>query len=293
MAIIIGTPGNDTEVGTNASDLISLGKGQDFGSGLQGNDIISGGGGDDILSGGDGRDRLLGGGGNDELLGESGADELNGDNGEDLLFGGGGNDLLRGGNGADELFGRGGDDVLLGGAGADVLEGGADSAVSLRSVGDGISEPGGFQVAQFDDDPLLARVVAGAAFGDDLPFPEDLSGLDIVWQVTVESTVPGVTIIEAEGVGDVITGGAGVDTFVVGADDGVDLLLGFERGVDRVELADGLEVAAFLTTSVSSDGVLAQISQFILERPDGTGSATVVIPDLFAPDALNDIFFPA
>lgn len=124
MAIIIGTPGDDTRTGTNQSDLIFLGRGNDVGFGLKGNDWLRGQAGNDLLSGGDARDRLVGGAGIDTLFGDSGDDTLLGEAGTDSLFGGSGNDSLRGGDDADLLAGREGQDRLVGGSGDDSLEGG-------------------------------------------------------------------------------------------------------------------------------------------------------------------------
>ncbi len=68
----------------------------------------------DILTGGPGNDTLNGNGGADELRGRNCNDVLRGDNGADDLFGGGGDDVLNGGS--DPLFGR---DECTGGDGTD------------------------------------------------------------------------------------------------------------------------------------------------------------------------------
>lgn len=103
-------------VGTNNSDAISGGPGDDIIFGLGGHDLLEGGGGNDILCGGDGNDLLRGGGGSDGLAGG---------NGNDRLEGQGDDDLLVGSAGFDRLYGQGGNDVLIGGTENDLLDGGA------------------------------------------------------------------------------------------------------------------------------------------------------------------------
>ena len=131
---------NDHISGTNLSEIILGGDGQD---------TLDGGGGADWLLGGTGRDRILGrkgadviegGDGSDVILAHKGTDTLHGDDGADTMFGGGDGDhlfggknadTLRGENGTDYLFGDGGQDTLDGGAGRDWLEGGAGSDMFL------------------------------------------------------------------------------------------------------------------------------------------------------------------
>ncbi len=84
MAIIIGTPLNNTLNGTAGADWVFA---------LEGNDTVSTGDGNDILLGEAGDDRLFGGNGNDTLIGGDGADLLNGGTGADIMYGGNGNDF--------------------------------------------------------------------------------------------------------------------------------------------------------------------------------------------------------
>ncbi|MGV3551732.1 Ig-like domain-containing protein [Rhizobium sp.] len=89
---IIGTPKNDTLIGTNVGERIV---------GQAGNDVIKGNGGDDNISGLAGNDIIDGGNGNDKIGGGSGNDKINGGNGNDIIAGWSGNDVLTGGKGAD------------------------------------------------------------------------------------------------------------------------------------------------------------------------------------------------
>ena len=146
--ILNGGPGDDTLVGTEHTQSVFLGDGNDSfvtGFGLAGepgvfvdggegndtvttaagNDEIHGGPGDDLLSGGDGNDTIFGGAGNDVLLGDAGDDELYGEDGDDDIGGGGGHDTIHGGAGHDTLKGHNGNDLLYGGDGRDWLIGGA------------------------------------------------------------------------------------------------------------------------------------------------------------------------
>jgi Ca2+-binding RTX toxin-like protein len=92
-ALITGTPGNDTLVGTNKSDVI-LGQG-----------------GNDTLRGANQSDDLRGGPGNDTIYGELGADVLRGQAGDDNLYGG--PDSTQGPQqNVDEYFCGGGFDVV-------------------------------------------------------------------------------------------------------------------------------------------------------------------------------------
>ena len=144
------------------------------------NDLFVGNDGADTLTGGDGRDALHGGAGADRLIGGKGDDILHGDAGGDALFGNYGSDLLSGGDGDDRLAGGAGDDRLIGGEGRDTLTGGAGDDLLDGTV--------------FDDD------------GQDRDDGDILAGGD------GNDTIAG-------GRADVMTGGAGSDTFILAASD--------------------------------------------------------------------------
>ncbi|WP_186002487.1 calcium-binding protein [Mycobacterium sp. KBS0706] len=161
MAIINGTPDDDTLIGTSDPDTLN---------GLGGNDTLRGGAGGDILSGGDGSDTadyqgssaevfislpgnlffggdatgdqlssienvigssfddsLAGGAGSNIFRGGDGRDLLQAYAGDDSLFGDAGDDTVDGGNGSDQLFGGAGKDLMFGDDGVDLLDDGADS----------------------------------------------------------------------------------------------------------------------------------------------------------------------
>jgi Ca2+-binding RTX toxin-like protein len=142
-----GSAFNDILTGTDSTNYIWAGAGNDviFGlggsdnlDGAAGDDSIYGGAGDDHLYGGDGNDTLhadagndsvFGGAGNDYVIGTGGALTADGGAGHDQLYGGSAADHLSGGIGDDLLLGNGGNDRLNGGAGIDVLSGGLGADV--------------------------------------------------------------------------------------------------------------------------------------------------------------------
>lgn len=85
MAIITGTPNDDSLGGTSGDDIIDA---------LGGNDLVNADEGNDVVNGGDGHDNLRG---------DEGDDSLYGGNGDDYLRGGLGNDLIDGGAGWDRI----------------------------------------------------------------------------------------------------------------------------------------------------------------------------------------------
>ena len=137
----LGTDGADYLIGSDDSEVIEAGAGDDTVYAGGGNDIVNGGTGNDylygdvgndIVNGGMDNDYLDGGEGNDTLDGEAGDDYLDGGTGNDTLIGGIGNDYLSGGDGSDTyLFARGdGQDSIeeydLGSGGQDIIRFAAD-----------------------------------------------------------------------------------------------------------------------------------------------------------------------
>jgi FG-GAP-like repeat/RTX calcium-binding nonapeptide repeat (4 copies) len=115
---ILGEEGKNL-VGTDDSDTLIGGSGNDFISGRKASDSLDGGLGNDSIYGGKGLDTLTGGSGDDILFGGRGTDNLDGGEGNDSLYGGKANDTLLGGLGDDFLSGENGDDFLTGGSGND------------------------------------------------------------------------------------------------------------------------------------------------------------------------------
>ncbi|MEG4201841.1 FG-GAP-like repeat-containing protein [Microcoleus sp. Pol12A5] len=115
---LLGDEGKNL-VGTDDSDTLIGGSGNDFISARKASDSLDGGAGNDSIYGGRELDTLTGGDGDDLLFGGRGTDSLEGGEGNDSLYGGKGNDTLLGGGGDDFLSGENGEDFLKGGSGSD------------------------------------------------------------------------------------------------------------------------------------------------------------------------------
>jgi Ca2+-binding RTX toxin-like protein len=241
MAIINGTPRNDTLNGTAAADSIFGKAGNDVLLGRAGADTLDGGTGRDLLrggprrdtlEGGSGRDTLFGGSDGDLLLGEAGNDQLNGEFGRDRLIGGSGRDTLFGSQGRDSLLGRSGNDSLTGGTGNDIIDGGSGTDTAIFSdlkdgygislVNDGHVEVADLNVADGNDGADFLTSIEFLQFKDGkLPPPTAVSAIDLG---TLNGT-NGFTLIGADAndrsgfsvssAGDV--NGDGIDDVIVGA----------------------------------------------------------------------------
>nr|MCU0547105.1 hypothetical protein [Oscillatoriaceae cyanobacterium Prado104] len=99
---ILGAEGKNL-IGTDDSDTLIGGSGNDFIGGRKASDFLDGGLGNDSIYGGRELDTLTGGGGDDILFGGRGVDSLDGGAGNDSLYGGKANDTLLGGAGDDFL----------------------------------------------------------------------------------------------------------------------------------------------------------------------------------------------
>lgn len=204
---IRGTQQADDLTGTDGADAIKGLRGNDKLRGDNGNDVVSGQAGDDIISGDHVPDRTTQ--SDDKLYGNSGNDKLFGRIGDDRLFGGGDDDQLFGGSGSDRLIGGYGNDQLFGG----IVEGDLT----------------------FNPDPDGRDVMVG---GDGNDYLEGGIGNDYL-----DGSNP-----RFRGIGelDLLVGGEGQDTFVLGHRNGVyytqggasqdfGVIIDFEQG-DRVRL---------------------------------------------------------
>ncbi|PUB11538.1 calcium-binding protein [Yoonia sediminilitoris] len=190
------TDDDQTVHGTDESDRIITGSGDDYVNGKDGNDRINSNAGNDEIDGGRGDDTLDGGTGDDVLSGHVGDDALFGRAGDDTLNAGGGDDRLFGGEGNDALLGSTGDDLLIGGGGADTLHGGSGND-TLDGRGENIRD---FLNGGADDDLLLAGEndhLHGGTGADSFGLAEGLNAIvadfdpteDIV-EITYEGPTP-------------------------------------------------------------------------------------------------------
>jgi len=133
---IIGGAGDDTLSGGDGNDIIDGRAGNDLVLGQAGNDSLLGFTGNDTIDGGEGNDTIDGEDGIDSLLGGVGNDLMFGGNDDDILSGGDGSDTIDGGTGNDSVLGEVGDDSILGGVGNDTLFGGVGDDSIEGGVGD-------------------------------------------------------------------------------------------------------------------------------------------------------------
>lgn len=196
---LVDIPGGFTLKGTDESENLYGGSG---------NDTLRGGGGNDGLWGGKGDDTLEGGTGNDRLYGEAGTDTLQGGDGLDILVGGDGSDKLDGGAGNDVLIGDGQGDlqsVIADTVNAETFR----DFLDLKSPGELESYMAQFETANDGKDTL-----DGGA-GDDLLF--GMGGDDIL------RGGDGNDLLFGGSGNDFLDGGEGRDTIYAG--DGNDIIV--------------------------------------------------------------------
>ncbi|GAA0310173.1 Hint domain-containing protein [Rhodovulum strictum] len=216
-----GGAGNDTILGGDGNDLIFGGDGNDVLDGGAGDDTLHGGAGDDYIAGQAGHDYITGGAGNDTIFAGDGDDVVLGGDGDDVIHGNEGNDTLYGEEGNDRIYGDSGDDEIHGGAGNDTLEGGDGN--DLIYGGDGNDSIDGND----GNDTLYGGAgndVIEAGAGNDLVHGDE--GDDFIHGRDGNDTIIG-------GAGnDTMLGGEGSDLFIIGHNDGADLIEGGETGYD-------------------------------------------------------------
>ncbi|MGQ0671301.1 MAG: calcium-binding protein [Hyphomicrobium sp.] len=256
--------GNDTAFGGLGHDVFrDLGAGNDVMHGEDGNDTFYLGAGSDTANGGNGIDtvdyssiaftviadlqsgfafadgidtlqsieRVIGSQWNDTMLGSAGADtfygglgndKLVGRGGADTIYGGAGNDRMWGDTeavpdlafGSDALYGEDGDDWMNGGQSSDLMYGGNGNDTMLGGEG------------------FFTDTMFGNAGNDTM---DGGQGNDVINGGTGR---------------DIMTGGQGVDRFVFSAANefsgltpgtgfkfGCDLIMDFEKGVDKIDLS--------------------------------------------------------
>ncbi len=265
MADFIGTEFSDSIVGGLGNDLLDGLAGDDTLVGLQGNDTLLGGDGEDLLDGGAGNDTLNGGEGLDQanyIFDPAGIDadlesgtvrdgfgdfdtlidieELVGSTYNDTLAGDANNNGLFGAEGDDLLFGRGGNDFFRGYEGDDTIYGGQgfDTASYTRAAtGVVVDLKDGTASDGYGSTDTLVNIerVNGSYNGDDQLF----------------GNVKGNTL-KGYGGNDHIQGRGGIDTIYGGA--GNDTLNG-GRGTDWVKYFDADEGALVdLALGTANDG---------------------------------------
>lgn len=259
---------------------------QQYYSTIQGSDASN------VLDGESHANAIYGNGGNDTLNGYAGNDLLDGGTGNDKLDGGIGNDKLFGGDGNDTLLGGDGNDYFVGGAGYDKMVGGAghdtaDYSTSTHGVYLDMSD-GNFGG---NDDISGIEDFIGSNFDDDVDGNDDANlmkggaGNDNLWGGAGNDTILGgegddylfgglgANMVDggngndhihagAGNYNDVVTGGAGADTFhwLVDEVNGHDIVTDFDPLQDALDLLDPYGDGSpnvFVNTSADGDVVIA------------------------------------
>lgn len=256
---IVGSAQANSITGNAFANHLEGGRGSDTLSGLGGSDTLSGGAGQDRLLGGEGDDvyflgvgdivvdtggsdsafseaslgpghvleeaTLLALAGNASIAGTAAANHFVGNSGANVLEGGNGNDSLEGGRGDDTLLGGNGNDRLDGGRGADRMEGGAGNDFYVVSA-------------------TRDEVVELAKGGTDTV---EVHAARYTLAANVENA-----ILARDG-GSIVAGNALANRFIFEALGGVDRILEFETGKDRLLFEDA--VFTLGTGALSYDGL--------------------------------------
>ena len=260
--IVMGDAGNDrlfSDSQISVADAILQGNGNGSGakgdwlSGNQGDDTLVGGSGNDVLVGGTGADLLIAGAGDDDILGDTGyapaniveanprfsasgtdwyhisaevftwsvtdvggarffsgaqSEGLPVNGGADVIYAGAGNDYAWGGIGNDVIFGEKGSDRLNGNSGHDVIVGGVGDDFLY---GDGVSVAGETGIIEGND------YLDGGDGADEL---YGQGGDDM--------------LVGGKGL-DKLYGGAGKDTYIFNAGDGIEDINDIPANSDEAE----------------------------------------------------------
>ena len=163
-------------------------------------------------------DQLEVGDGGSWINAKAGDDVLLGGRGSDVMYGAWGNDYLAGGEGSDKLDGGGGDDIILGGLGNDRIFGGNGH----DKIDGGLDND--FLFGAGGSDTLVGGAGADKLNGG--------GGHDILFGGE------GDDILIGEWGDDQLIGGLGKDLFLYYTNHGgLDTILDFERGSDKIALA--------------------------------------------------------
>ena len=246
--------------GSAFDDTLEFGTGDDTIFGLDGNDTLRGSEGADTITGNNGNDTITGGNGGDFLYGNRGIDFINPGAGVDLVDGGGSFDRVWYGDSAagvivDLTAGTGfggnaeGDTIIniervTGSAFGDIITGnGVTNAIKTGAGDDLVFGLGGRDVIELQDgydeahggdanDNILGHAGNDKLFGDD-GFDKLFGGLD----------------------DDELTGGLDADYFVFQTEGsigfGLDTILDFENGIDRLDMRQVYSVGNSANTADS------------------------------------------
>ena len=202
----------------------------------------------------------------DRIIGDNGDNALFGRDGDDTLYGRAGNDLLVGGRGADTLVGGPGSDIAsyVGAASGVTLDLRAGTGTRGDADGDTFSGIVG-AIGTDHADQIFGfagvNVLSGGAGNDFIAARE---GNDTLQGGDGNDRLNG-------GLGnDRHTGGEGLDTFVLVANHGRDVVTDFEQNFDQLDYRFNAAVSQFSDLTIRSVG-----SNAVIE--DGAGGVLIVL----------------
>ncbi|MEM7210350.1 MAG: LamG-like jellyroll fold domain-containing protein [Pseudomonadota bacterium] len=190
------------------------------------------------------------------IVGDEAANRLNGTAEDDVIDGAGGNDIINGLGGADIMMGGDGDDrfycddegdqiIEAAGGGYDRVYTSVSATLSanveaVKATGTTAIDLTGNASDNWIDGNSAANTLLGGEGSDRLRGRE------------------GDDVLDGEGGNDILEGGTGSDIFRVGPDGGVDMVLDFELGLDRIDLTATGASPAGLTINDSAQGARIQ-----------------------------------
>ena len=203
--------------------------------------------------------------------GDEGIGVLVGHSNADHLYGGGGNDLLEGGDGRDYLQGDAGIDRLDGGEGADTMVGGADTDFYIVDhLGDEVIE--GFNNGTDRVESSVSFTLGANVEHFTLTGSDDLKGTGNELNNTITGN-DGINRLDGKGGTDHLIGGLGNDVLLggVGNNDLLEGGAGFDTyiynagdGIDQIEDSDAKGKIVFngglLQGGISTDGGATYVS---------------------------------
>jgi len=208
------------------------------------NDTMFGHGGDDRLYGHGGQDSLYGGSGKDWLDGGLDNDILMGEGGDDWISGGGGNDLLDGGEGADNLYGGAGDDVY-------VVDDAGDFVFEYGHIGEG-------------SDTVQSSIT--------YTLGANVESLALTGSAAINGTGNELAnILKGNISANVLTGGAGDDTYIFGKGAGQDTVNSYDTTVGK------LDTVQFDATVTPSEVLASRIGNDLVLSIDGTTDTLTIL----------------